>query len=426
MTTVQPDTRPLIFISHVSADGAAASRLQEYLDETFLGAVALFNTSSRSTLAPGDEWLTRIFGALGRTSLLLPILTPRSIKSPWVNFESGAAWLRGVKVVPCCGGGLSKGSLPQPYGSLQAIDLTDSDDLDQLMTIIGKELSFRVPESSTVTLAAALAVDLAQDLAPSTAQRGGNRQERKVYRKWRYDTAANPELWSASFQYLTEFTVLESRLKEMNMVFSQALEAVPFTTANPPSQELKSWSRSSGGSIYLSDPHRRTGSSYGFKIRFEPPLRRGDEVSLDLRVNFPEYHLSSREQLAQAQLANGVELSDYRWSAREITVPTDDFMYDVVLPKHLLATPADPEVVRYSNPYVEEEAFIQESGAFTVQEIDDDGIDCWLMRLHRLNPPVDATYRLRWRLPSKAALNAANGAPAREVNDADPDDRTNI
>ncbi|HEX8304350.1 MAG TPA: toll/interleukin-1 receptor domain-containing protein [Jatrophihabitans sp.] len=409
MTTVQPDTRPLIFISHVSADGQAASRLQEYIDETFLGAVALFNTSSRSTLAPGDSWLARIFSALERTSLLLPILTQRSIKSPWVNFESGAAWLHGAKVVPCCGGGMSKGGLPQPYSTLQAIDLTDSDDLEQLMVIIGQELSFRVPEHSTATLAANLAIDLAPDPAPVSPPRGGSRRERKSHRRWQFEkSTTNNDTWSASFKYVSEFTVLEPQLEELGMSFTPALEAISFNERTPPTQKLESWTRSSGGSVYLSDPHRRTGSSYGFKIRFEPPLKRGDEVSFELRVFFPEYHLSSREQLAQAQLANGVELSDYRWSGRSISVPTDDFIYEVILPKHLLAAPSDPHVIRYSNRYQEEEAFIRDSGAFIIQEIEEEGVECWLMRLRRLNPPADVTYRLRWRLPSRAALAAAS------------------
>src|SRR5690349_7859581 len=119
------DARPLIFISHVSEDGEATRALQGELDRRFLGAVRFFNTSSRESLRAGESWLDRIMRSLKESRIVLPILSPAALRSPWVNFETGGAWVNGGAVIPCCAGQVRRDALPAPYNSLQAVNLDD-------------------------------------------------------------------------------------------------------------------------------------------------------------------------------------------------------------------------------------------------------------------------------------------------------------
>jgi len=48
------------------------------------------------------------------------------VARPWVNFEAGAAWLAGKKIIPVCYGNLSSDALPHPYSAIEAVNLRSS------------------------------------------------------------------------------------------------------------------------------------------------------------------------------------------------------------------------------------------------------------------------------------------------------------
>src|SRR2546430_13475283 len=65
----------------------------------------------RSTLFP----YTTLFRSAAKVVILL--LSRRSVARPWVNFEAGAVWLNGKKIIPVCIGDMDKGDLPKPIRS---------------------------------------------------------------------------------------------------------------------------------------------------------------------------------------------------------------------------------------------------------------------------------------------------------------------
>jgi TIR domain len=73
----------------------------------------------------GDAWLKEIENALEGSTILLSLCSPSSVRRPWLNFESGSGWSKGVKVVPICYKGLRKDKLPAPLHIFQAVELTD-------------------------------------------------------------------------------------------------------------------------------------------------------------------------------------------------------------------------------------------------------------------------------------------------------------
>ena len=75
----------------------------------------------------GDAWLKEIENALEGSTILLSVCGPSSVRRPWLNFESGSGWSKGVKVVPICYKGLRKDKLPAPLHIFQAVELVSCD-----------------------------------------------------------------------------------------------------------------------------------------------------------------------------------------------------------------------------------------------------------------------------------------------------------
>lgn len=414
------DPRPLVFISHVTSDGEPGRILQNALDVRFLGALKFFNASDRESLRPGDHWFASILDGLRHCAVLLAIFSPDGLRSPWVNFESGAAWLRGALVIPCCAGQVRKGNLPAPYNSLQAVDLDDPDDLALLIRCIAEEIDLRPPAEAVEPLANQLRETFQiSSTAPNVDIAAlGNRFDRRVAIEWRYRRSTqNARRWAATYRCQIDFEVLGSRLDYALIDFTRSNEAVPFSNENRPNVRLSNSSRSSPGAIRLADPHRVSGASFASKVHFEPPLRQGETASIGASVEFPEYRLGFREDLVAFLLSSGASLHDYDFNSRTILRPTERYEYKVILPKTLGATPLDPEVLRNAIAFEDEQDFVRsQPGVFSISEEEVDREVCWVLELRRDNPPYKASYRLRWRLPSE--VDAGLDSPQSRIDQA--------
>jgi len=113
------------FISHISEESAVATCLKEWIESTLLGQCEVFVSSDSATLPGGVKWLTKIDEALKSADVMLVICSAASIVRPWINFETGCAWSRGIPVIPLCHSDMQKGTLPRPISDFQAIDLVD-------------------------------------------------------------------------------------------------------------------------------------------------------------------------------------------------------------------------------------------------------------------------------------------------------------
>jgi hypothetical protein len=399
-------TRPLIFISHVHRDGDAASQLQGWLDEAFDGGLDFFNTSDPETLAPGAHWLQVIERGLASASMLLAVFSSAGLRSLWVNFECGAAWLRRARVVPLCAPPIDKSHLPPPYSHLQSLNLADTDDLRSLVGIIAKHLGRRPPSGELgpvkERLVAALSGDADDPIASSTP--GGVRIE-YLEIEWKFRRSeVERDAWAASYHRVTRFEVLSHEKERHPIEFSKSVDLVPFRRERPPRIEMKG-ERTSPGQVRVGAPFRSEGPAFAFNIYFDPPLLRGDLVGLDVHVDFPAYKIGIKDILVQTLMAAGDAVRDFDYTSRAILDPTERFIYRVVLPKQLGATPLPPSVTYRNAAYPEETEFVRRTpGVFTVVESDVQGEPCWVMTLDRRRPPERAAYRMRWRLPARRDL----------------------
>ena len=148
--------RKKVFVSHISSETELAQLLKQRLQKHFLGLLDIFVSSDRETITAGQQWLTEVDRALKSADLQVVLCSEESVGRPWVNFEAGAVWLRGIPVIPLCHSGLKPRDLPVPLGMLEGIECGQSDGLRKLYDSIAKALGVDVPEIDFPQMAAEL------------------------------------------------------------------------------------------------------------------------------------------------------------------------------------------------------------------------------------------------------------------------------
>ena len=204
--------------------------------------------------------------------MLLVILSPTALSSPWVNFEAGAAWIRRALVIPCCIGQVRKSSLPAPYGHLQGVDLDDPDDLDQLFKRLASQAGLRSKPGHRIALARRLA-ELWRDSTVQDQQQlpaeFGSRIDEHLQIEWAFrESRTAGECWAATYTNGSEIRVTADQLDSIAIELNPTVEAVNFTGVNTPTAVLQEYTRASPG-----PSASRTSACLIWALRRSNPLR---------------------------------------------------------------------------------------------------------------------------------------------------------
>lgn len=149
-----PDqSRPIVFVSHAAVDAEIAAIFKADVEQHFLGLCRLFVSSSLDSLTAGEEWTATIKKHLNEAVILIGLLSPIAIQRGWVYFEFGAAWMRGIPVIPVCHSGLIKDSLPPPLSIFQGLNLSDQCHLEHLYGKIATSVNCEKPQINFAELA---------------------------------------------------------------------------------------------------------------------------------------------------------------------------------------------------------------------------------------------------------------------------------
>jgi hypothetical protein len=190
---------------------------------------------------------------------------------------------------------------------------------------------------------------------------------------------------------------LGPELRFLNLSFSRSHDdGIVFERSDPPVASLKEWRRSGPGTVQLAAPHITSGSKFAFRVMFYPPLRHGEDVSVECVVTFPTYKLAFREDVVRAAAQYEGEAQNYELHSRTVDFPMDRLVLSVFLPDVLGASPLGLEVRRRRNAFPEEAQAIDLSGFYSVGRTERNGIAGTLLSLDRPNPPFKAQYRIRW------------------------------
>jgi len=93
-------------VSHIHEEKEVALAFKEVVEKSFLNLIDVFVSSDGSSISMGDKWLDTITDALKNCSVEIIACSPISVQRPWIQFEGGAGWVRGIPVVPLCHSGV--------------------------------------------------------------------------------------------------------------------------------------------------------------------------------------------------------------------------------------------------------------------------------------------------------------------------------
>jgi hypothetical protein len=108
--------------------------------------VHAFLSSDMTDLPAGRKWLEEITQQLDAASVIVSLISPKSLTRPWVNIELGGGWLKGLRVIPVCHSGQRVSDLPRPFGDFNGIGLDQDDAPKRLLAGIADGLGIKHPQ----------------------------------------------------------------------------------------------------------------------------------------------------------------------------------------------------------------------------------------------------------------------------------------
>jgi hypothetical protein len=141
------DNGQRVFISHISEEAALGGVVKTIIEDVFArdGVRAFLSTDMRDIPA-GRKWLTEITGQLDQSRVIVSLLSPTSLIRPWVNIELGAAWIKGLLIIPLCHSGMRVGDLPAPFRQFNGVGLDQDDAPERLLGGIADGLGLVQPK----------------------------------------------------------------------------------------------------------------------------------------------------------------------------------------------------------------------------------------------------------------------------------------
>ena len=125
-----------IFISHIKEEEEFAKVVKQCLDAAFGQSVEVFVAADPEGIKEGADWLKAISDSLETADLMLVLCSKTSVSRPWINFESGAAWVRRIPLIPLCHSYMEPHSLPLPLNTLQAARIDNPEGVSSLIKTI--------------------------------------------------------------------------------------------------------------------------------------------------------------------------------------------------------------------------------------------------------------------------------------------------
>lgn len=145
-----------VFISHAAADEKLAKALVDFL----FSCMHLDDEEVRCTSVPGhklpvgSDVAKTLRDELEESSVVIGLLTPRSLHSSWVLFELGAAWGSHKNIKPLLSDDIDFSDLPGPLSGHHAVRLSDVNGLIQLMDEVRRIVGVRERSAAKVHAAA--------------------------------------------------------------------------------------------------------------------------------------------------------------------------------------------------------------------------------------------------------------------------------
>jgi hypothetical protein len=137
--------KPKVFISHIKEEKVLAEAIKEKIQSDFLGMIDVFVSSDQVSISVGNKWLEEVDEALRNAQVELILCSQDSVGRPWINFEAGAGWIKGIPIVPICHTNMRLVDLPIPLNMLQGITASDTHGWEKVYRLLSNKLGSQIP-----------------------------------------------------------------------------------------------------------------------------------------------------------------------------------------------------------------------------------------------------------------------------------------
>ena len=134
--------KPRLFLSHIHEEAALARVLKKWTQKSFLGQCDVFVSSDKDSIPAGSKWFDKIGEALAESRIFVVLCSPESLQRPWINFETGYGFAKGVEVLPVCHSGQKKGELPRTLSEFTAVEIGEENFCADYLWGIAKPLGY--------------------------------------------------------------------------------------------------------------------------------------------------------------------------------------------------------------------------------------------------------------------------------------------
>ena len=150
-----------LFLSHAHDEAELALSFAHWLEGAFSNPVEVICTSRPDHRIKRTMVTTGIVKHLRNSKAALSLLTPGSIRGPWLYYEMGAAHALDLLLVPCLARGLRFSDLPPQAWEYQGAELCSADNLAKLVRDLAQVLGLEPADAVDVeTMADARSADL--------------------------------------------------------------------------------------------------------------------------------------------------------------------------------------------------------------------------------------------------------------------------
>src|SRR6266853_1352796 len=135
-----------VFISHIHEEAALGAVVSSCIKASFQArSVTTFLSGDAQDLPAGRKWIEVIEQELDQAAVVVALLSPASLRRPWVNIELGAAWIKHRHIIPLCHSNLRVGDLPRPFGDFHGVGLDQDDAAERLIGGVADGLGLEHP-----------------------------------------------------------------------------------------------------------------------------------------------------------------------------------------------------------------------------------------------------------------------------------------
>jgi hypothetical protein len=142
-----------LFVSHAHTDKLIATALVEVIEAALAAperAILCTSHDNPKYREPANVDVSEYLREhLAKSSCVLGVLTPNSVKSPWCLFELGGAWALATQTYPLVAGGLSKERLPASLKGKDAAELTEPEEIRRVLAGLSETLKWKMRKAGS-------------------------------------------------------------------------------------------------------------------------------------------------------------------------------------------------------------------------------------------------------------------------------------